>query len=142
LSGTFFSSVNRITESDDGVQIFSEDNRTGAIDLIVADTVILATGYAYPNPPKVLAGIAEHLIYDEGHRRPLVDRNYKALTKPSSRFCIYLQGCNEPTHGLGDTLLSNLSIRAAEILADILRDREKGNRRATVSDESRDSITA
>jgi L-ornithine N5-oxygenase len=136
-----FSSVHRITEADHAVQIFSEDNRTGAISVIVADTVILATGYAYPNPPKVLTGIAEHLIYDEDHRRPLVDRNYKALTKASSRFCIYLQGCNEPTHGLGDTLLSNLSIRAAEILADILREREEGSHTSTVP-ESRDSVTA
>ncbi|MEH7537994.1 monooxygenase, partial [Bacillus toyonensis] len=29
---------------------------------------------------------------------------------------IYLQGVNESTHGLSDTLLSNLSIRSNEIL--------------------------
>jgi L-ornithine N5-oxygenase len=114
-----FSNVSRIVDAGRGVEIVSEDGRTGAIDSLEADTVVLATGYVYSNPPKVLAEIAEHFQFADS-LQPKVNRNYRVAMKDSARFRVYLQGCNESTHGLGDTLLSNLSIRADEILGDIL----------------------
>ena len=115
-----FSQVMRITESERGVQIVSEDARTGREETLEADTVVMATGYVYPNPPKVLAGIANDFELDPQSQRPRVNRNYRAAMKEGVGYGVYLQGCNEATHGLSDTLLSNLSIRAGEILEELL----------------------
>lgn len=55
-----------------------------------------------------------------------ISRNYQLL--PSTGIAhgfkgrIYLQGCTEATHGLSDTLLSVVSVRAGEIVDDILAD--------------------
>lgn len=115
-----FSKALRIIEGASGVLVVSEDARTGREESIEADTVVMATGYTYPNPPKVLAGIARDFALDPQTLRPQVNRHYRAAMKDGVRYGVYLQGCNEPTHGLSDTLLSNLSIRAGEILGDLL----------------------
>ena len=115
-----FAKAQRIIESEHGVLVVSEDARTGREESIEADTVVMATGYTYPNPPKVLAGIAKDFELDPQTLRPQVNRHYRATMKSGVRYGVYLQGCNEATHGLSDTLLSNLSIRAGEILGDLL----------------------
>lgn len=113
-----FSKVTRIVDSSP-VKIVLEDSRTGLSEILDADTVVLATGYAYANPPAMLSPIVQHFHLD-GALRPEVGRHYQVRMKPSAGFRLYLQGCNEDTHGLGDTLLSNLSIRAAEIVDELL----------------------
>jgi L-ornithine N5-oxygenase len=50
-----------------------------------------------------------------------ITRNYRLISKAAaSSPRIYLQGCSEATHGISETLLSVVSVRAGEILADIL----------------------
>lgn len=115
-----FSKALRVIEGTHGVVVVSEDARTGREESIEADTVVMATGYTYPNPPKVLASIAKDFALDPQTLRPQVNRHYRAAMKDGVRYGVYLQGCNEATHGLSDTLLSNLSIRAGEILGDLL----------------------
>lgn len=53
-----------------------------------------------------------------------VTRTYQLVPKgadvePLPR--IHMQGCTESTHGLGDTLLSVVSIKAGEIAGDLMR---------------------
>lgn len=49
-----------------------------------------------------------------------ISRNYKLIPRDSKApRKIYLQGCTEATHGLSDTLLSVLGVRAGEVLGDI-----------------------
>lgn len=55
-----------------------------------------------------------------------ISRNYQLLpnrqhVKDASRNKIYLQGCVEATHGLSDSLLSVLGVRAGEVVADIFQ---------------------
>ncbi|KLO14186.1 hypothetical protein SCHPADRAFT_826848 [Schizopora paradoxa] len=55
-----------------------------------------------------------------------ISRNYRLLSmkqhvKDSSRNKIYLQGCVEATHGLSDSLLSVLGVRAGEVVGDIFQ---------------------
>ncbi len=136
-----FSKAQRITEGERGVQIISEDGRTGSEESMEADTVVMATGYMYPNPPKVLSAIAHDFDLDLDSMRPKVNRNYRAAMKDGVGYGVYLQGCNEATHGLSDTLLSNLSIRAGEILGELLstqagtppRDARVASRHASMS---------
>jgi len=49
-----------------------------------------------------------------------VTRNYRLLTEPSAQAACYLQGVNEATHGVADSLLSVVGVRSAEILQDVL----------------------
>jgi L-ornithine N5-oxygenase len=53
-----------------------------------------------------------------------VTRNYRlVLDGPATAAC-YLQGVNESTHGIADSLLSVLAHRSAEIVGDILARRQ------------------
>lgn len=79
------------------------------------DAIILATGYHYHRHFELLEPIESWLA-----GRP-VERNYRLPTKDNCSLNIYLQGCNEPSHGLSDTLLSVISIRAKEIVDDLLK---------------------
>lgn len=88
--------------------------------VLQADAVVLATGYNYPNPPAILDGVRHFLRRDENQAYPRVSRHYRVDTDTRLEAGIYLQGCNEHTHGLSDTLLSVLAIRADEILSDVL----------------------
>lgn len=52
-----------------------------------------------------------------------ITRNYQLLPKPTSSLVprIYLQGVEEVTHGLSDTLLSVLGIRAGNVVDDLAK---------------------
>jgi L-ornithine N5-monooxygenase len=73
------------------------------------DAVVLATGYERDNGGRLLEGVSDYLP------GLVVERNY--CLKASADFAprIYMQGYSEATHGLSDTLLSVLAIRAEEI---------------------------
>lgn len=73
------------------------------------DAVILATGYERRQHIKLLAPLAEYL------GDCVVDRNYRVQTDARCKAAIYLQGANEASHGLSDTLLSILPVRSEEI---------------------------
>jgi L-ornithine N5-monooxygenase len=88
-------------------------------EMLHVDAAILATGYSYPNPPPALETLSEHFINNQ-LGMPLVTRYHQVETDAQLKAGIYLQGYNESTHGLSDTLLSLSSIRANEILDQII----------------------
>ena len=59
-----------------------------------------------------------------------IQRNYALTLDPqkvdTSTAGIWLQGCNESTHGLADTLLSTLATRGGEIVESIFGDIQRG----------------
>ncbi|HDR4749801.1 TPA: monooxygenase, partial [Bacillus cereus] len=79
--------------------------------VIEADAVILATGYESKKNHPLLRNLSSYISNNIE-----VSRNYRLETTDKFKPGIYLQGVNESTHGLSDTLLSNLSIRSNEIL--------------------------
>ena len=52
-----------------------------------------------------------------------VDRNYRMVLPPSFTATCHLQGVNEATHGIADSLLSVLAIRSQDIVNDLLAHR-------------------
>lgn len=80
------------------------------------DIVVLATGYTSKVSSELLKNIKNELILNSNNNLD-VDRNY--YVKNKGNFGIYLATGNEETHGLSDTLLSVLAIRADEILSKI-----------------------
>lgn len=73
------------------------------------DAIILATGYQRQMHHSILAPL------DEWVKPTQTDRLYRLPTAQNFLPQIFLQGCSEQTHGLSDTLLSVMSVRAAEI---------------------------
>jgi L-ornithine N5-oxygenase len=49
-----------------------------------------------------------------------VSRNYRLNTPPEISAGCYLQGFSEETHGIADSLISVLAMRAGEIVTDLL----------------------
>lgn len=83
-----------------------------------ADLVLLGTGFERDKPLLV-----RHTAASVGLRDAVVDRNYRMVTPASVTAGAYLQGVNEDSHGIADSLLSVLAVRAGEMVADLLAHR-------------------
>ncbi|HXV93165.1 MAG TPA: SidA/IucD/PvdA family monooxygenase, partial [Pseudonocardia sp.] len=95
------------------------DRRTGATRAFGTDLVLLGTGFA-PRMPRMVRDLAAALDLD----RVEVTRSYRLVhDRPGAAAC-YLQGVNEATHGIADSLLSVLAVRAHEIALDIFAHRD------------------
>ncbi|MFG2043636.1 SidA/IucD/PvdA family monooxygenase [Dactylosporangium sp. NPDC048998] len=94
------------------------DWRTGAVQEITTDLVLLGTGFA-PEMPALVRRLAGSL----GLTDIAVTRDYRLIVNRPSAAACYLQGVNEATHGIADSLLSILANRANDIVDDILTHR-------------------
>ena len=106
-------------EVDDEVVLGLTDTRTGAVSTLARDLVFLGTGYRREMP-----GLIAKLGAALGLERMDVSRQYRLVTGDPSDAACYLQGVNESTHGIADSLLSIAAHRAADITADILAHRD------------------
>ncbi|NEA30255.1 SidA/IucD/PvdA family monooxygenase [Streptomyces sp. SID13031] len=107
-------------ETGDELVLELTDRRTGTVTELHRDVVFLGTGFDV-RMPRLVRELASDLELD----RIDVTREYQLeLGVPSSAAC-YLQGVNEQTHGISDTLLSVLAQRAEEICRDIIAHRER-----------------
>lgn len=92
------------------------------------DLVVLATGYCrnpFAKMLKPLEPVLQNFTSDQGVQ---LDRNYRVrfpAGKLSNDAGVWLQGCCERTHGLGDSLLSNLAVRGNEIVDSIVSNNER-----------------
>ncbi|KAK8252514.1 L-lysine 6-monooxygenase (NADPH-requiring)-domain-containing protein [Phyllosticta capitalensis] len=93
-------------------------------EILDVDLVIIAAGYVRNAHERILAG-SKWLMPGGGaddKAKWVIDRNYKVQTEPGKvapEAGLWLQGCNEMTHGLSDTLLSILAIRGHEVVESI-----------------------
>lgn len=91
------------------------DRKTGRTEEVRCDVVMLGTGFSRQMPGLIRA-IADAVGVDE----VAVTRNYRMQLPEKSAATCHLQGVNEATHGIADSLLSVLAVRSAEILHDVL----------------------
>ena len=101
---------------DGEVEITLTDRKTGDIERLHCDLVLLGTGFE-KEMPWLVRNIAESV----GVSDISVDRNYRMQLPAHVQAGCYLQGMNEATHGIADSLLSVLAIRAQEIVQDMLQ---------------------
>jgi L-ornithine N5-monooxygenase len=102
----------------DEVVLALTDRRTGDVTEMRRDLVFLGTGFRW-EPPRLVSRLAAALGLD----RIDVTRRYRlVLGEPATAAC-YLQGINEATHGIADSLFSVLAHRAGDITLDILAHR-------------------
>ncbi|MEU8676968.1 SidA/IucD/PvdA family monooxygenase [Streptomyces sp. NPDC048560] len=106
------------TESEDGVVLALRDRITGERSELACDTVLLGTGYDQAMPA-VLRRLGQSL----GLAGLEVLRNYRVATGDlgADAATLHLQGVNEATHGIADSLLSTMANRAGDIVEDLIR---------------------
>ncbi|KUL90016.1 hypothetical protein ZTR_02770 [Talaromyces verruculosus] len=113
------------------VHIRSIQNQANALEnkVLHLDALIVATGYTRSTHEELCAPI-EHLKPSHAGTAPetsswRVNRDYSLALdrdKVSSGTNIWLQGCNESTHGISDSLLSVLATRSGEMVESIFGD--------------------
>ncbi|MFI9170084.1 SidA/IucD/PvdA family monooxygenase [Streptomyces lincolnensis] len=93
------------------------DRRTGLTEELPADLVLLGTGFTAEMP-----ALVRELAATAGLDEIEVSRTYRvrhgSCEHPGAAQ-LYLQGVNEATHGISDSLLSILAVRAGEIADEI-----------------------
>ena len=104
---------------DDGEVVLTlVDRKTGERSELRCDVVLLGTGFA-KQMPRIVRDLGASMGLDE----ITVNRSYRMTLPPSFTGTVHLQGVNEATHGIADSLLSVLAVRAEEIVNDLLTHR-------------------
>jgi L-ornithine N5-oxygenase len=106
-------------EADGEVVLTLVDRKSGRPSELRCDRVLLGTGFT-PSMPKLITKLAAAAGLDD----VTVDRAYRLQLPGGTDATCYLQGVNEATHGIADSLLSVLAARSAEIVADLLAHRD------------------
>lgn len=91
------------------------DRKTGLSAEHSFEMVMLGTGFV-KKMPKVIRDLADSVGVDE----ITVNRRYHMRLPSTYTAGCYLQGVNEATHGIADSLMSVLAVRAEEIVTDLL----------------------
>lgn len=99
----------------EGLSALMRDDVAGTEERQIYAAVICATGYARSAVPAVLDLLRPFMAGETA------DRHYRLPLDPAeSRVSLHLQGFSEPTHGLTETLLSIMPVRAGAIAQTIL----------------------
>ena len=95
------------------------DRKSGGRSELRCDVVMLGTGFV-----KEMPRVAQNLAAEVGASAVAVDRSYRMQLPENVTGRVYLQGVNEATHGIADSLISVLAARSSEIVADLLAGRQ------------------
>ncbi|MDL4774176.1 MULTISPECIES: lysine N(6)-hydroxylase/L-ornithine N(5)-oxygenase family protein [Thermomonosporaceae] len=95
------------------------DRKSQRTSTFRCDLVLLGTGFV-----RTMPRLARDLAEAAGMGGATVDRNYRMNLPPGYTAGCYLQGVNEATHGIADSLLSVLAARSQEIVTDLLAHRQ------------------
>ncbi len=104
--------------ADGEVVLTLADRKSGLRTRHRYDVVLLGTGFAR-TMPRIVRDMAAAVGLDEIS----VNRSYRMTLPPTFTGTCHLQGVNESTHGIADSLLSVLAVRAEEIVTDLLAHR-------------------
>jgi L-ornithine N5-monooxygenase len=124
-------------ETADDVVLEVTDRKTGEVTELREDLLVLGTGFCR-EMPVLVQGLAASLGLQEKEIRS--GRTYRLIHDGPSEAACYLQGVNETTHGIPDSLLSLVCPRAGEIVEDILAHR--GGKAGAVAGKARADAAA
>jgi L-ornithine N5-monooxygenase len=100
---------------DEELVLELRDLKGGGVEQLHCDVVLLGTGFDSRMPSMV-----RDLAKEVGLPEVVVDRSYRVDIGDGARGGLYLQGVNESTHGISDSLISVLAQRSADITGDML----------------------
>ena len=114
------SRVAAVRETPETVAVAIEFLPDGSTREVDADALIFATGYRPADPATLCPSMMPYFLLDDlGRLR--VTRDYQVkLTLPAAG-SLFIMGASEHAHGLSATLLSNMAVRAGEVLDALLR---------------------
>ncbi|SMR46962.1 unnamed protein product [Zymoseptoria tritici ST99CH_3D1] len=104
-------------KNNSGSYVSAKTNNT---EKITVDLVVVASGYIRNSHEEMLHDLRDRMPGGDSKDKPWsVGRDYavdfeEGAVAPDAG--IFLQGCNEKTHGLSDTLLSILAVRGGEMV--------------------------
>ena len=108
-----------LAETSDRVLAFVEFLPDGEITRLDADVIVYATGYRPSDPTRVL-GRTARLCRRDGAGRLSIGRDHRLdLTIPGGA-SLFVTGASEHAHGLSETLLSNVAVRAGELVESLM----------------------
>ena len=110
-----------LAETADGVLALIEYLPSGTVTRLDADMVVYATGYRPADPGRVL-GRTGRLCRRDGTGRLTIGRDHRLDLTIPCRAGLFVTGASEHAHGLSSTLLSNVAVRAGELLESIVTD--------------------
>lgn len=115
------SNVNLVPSSEDDSHASRAASFTSSRSNSAASTPPSSAGSTPPTSPEMGTLASETL--EKRSQQLFINRNYRLMPKDVTQFQprIYVQGVEESTHGLSDTLLSILGVRAGEVVADLTR---------------------
>jgi len=99
----------------DEVVLDLRDRKSGTVEPLRCDLVLLGTGFE-PGMPAMVRDLAARV----GVTDIEVSRRYRLELGESAWGAVYLQGVNEQTHGIADSLISVLAHRSQDIVDDLL----------------------
>lgn len=108
-----------LAETAKGVRVVVEHLPDGAVTHLEADAVVFATGYHPADPTRIL-GRTGRLCRRDGAGRLSIGRDHRLDLTVPSQAGLFVTGASEHAHGLSSTLLSNVAVRAGEILESVL----------------------
>jgi lysine N6-hydroxylase len=102
-----------------GVLLALTSQLDGLQEQVVADVVVLATGFRW-QLPECLSGLKHRFALD-GAGRPILGLRYRLAWDGPAGARIYLQNGGEHSHGIADAQLSLMAWRAASIVNDVMQ---------------------
>ena len=99
----------------DEVVLDLRDRTSGKVEELRCDVVLVGTGFD-KRMPAMVRDLADKVGLDEIS----VSRCYRVDLGDSAWGAMYLQGVNEATHGIADSLISVLARRSQDIVNDLL----------------------
>ncbi|OGE55192.1 hypothetical protein PENARI_c005G00002 [Penicillium arizonense] len=109
------------------IHVKSVNNETESKEVLDVDALMVATGYLRDAHEEMLEQVRS--LRPAGATAWNPGRDYRVSldgAKVSAQAGIWLQGCNEKTHGLSDSLLSVLAVRGGEIVASVFGEQLAG----------------
>jgi L-ornithine N5-oxygenase len=104
-----------LEETADGVLAVVEYLPDGSLTRLDADVIIYATGHRPADPVRVL-GRTGRLCRRDGAGRLVIGRDHRLDLTIPSRAGLFVTGASDHAHGISSTLLSNVAVRAGELL--------------------------
>lgn len=113
--------VTAATDNGQGLTLAVQDTESGrSVEDLHVDLVFVASGYQRDMHEEILRDCRG--LLPQSNDKFEVERDYSVRFgegKVAKDAGVWLQGCNEQTHGLSDTLLSILAVRGGEIVESI-----------------------
>ncbi|KAJ5791361.1 uncharacterized protein N7518_008372 [Penicillium psychrosexuale] len=109
------------------IHVKSVKNENEGKEVLDVDALMVATGYLRDAHEELLENVRS--LRPAGASAWNPGRDYRVSldsAKVSAQAGIWLQGCNEQTHGLSDSLLSVLAVRGGEIVGSVFADQLAG----------------